>query len=116
MVTLFLMGWETLELAIMLEFLNTFMIKGIDIYFGHKDKVYVISKQLIVDVFGVCVEGYIEDVKGQVSKTLVVQTLQGCRLALANSFAYQWNTKSLGFPYSIKYPAIIFVICQRVKA
>jgi len=52
------MGWEALEPIVMLEFMNTF------IYFVHKDKVYVISKQLIVDVFGVCVEGYIEDLKG----------------------------------------------------
>jgi hypothetical protein len=39
---------------VMLEFLNTFLVKGAYIYFGHKDKVYVINKQLIVDVFGVC--------------------------------------------------------------
>jgi hypothetical protein len=32
------------------------MIKGTYIYFGHKDKVYVINKQLIINVFGVCVE------------------------------------------------------------
>jgi len=38
---------------VMLKFLNTFLIKGTNIYFGHKDKVYVINKQLIVDVFGV---------------------------------------------------------------
>jgi len=37
---------------VMLEFLNTFLIKGTYIYFGHKDKVYVINKQLIIDVFG----------------------------------------------------------------
>jgi hypothetical protein len=47
----------------MLEFLNTFLTKGTYIYFGHKDKVYVISKQMIVDVFGVCVEGYVDDPK-----------------------------------------------------
>ncbi len=39
---------------IMSEFFNTFLIKGINIYFGHKDKVHVINKQMIVDVFGVC--------------------------------------------------------------
>ncbi len=49
---------------VMLEFFNTFLIKGVDIYFGHKDKVYVIIKQLIVDVFGVCVKGYVEESKG----------------------------------------------------
>jgi hypothetical protein len=64
LVTLFLMGWEVLKLDVMLEFLNTFVIKGTYIYFGHKDKVSVINKQLIVDVFGVCAKGYIEDAKG----------------------------------------------------
>jgi hypothetical protein len=34
---------------VMLEFFNTLLIKGAYIYFGHKDKVYVICKQLIVD-------------------------------------------------------------------
>ncbi len=48
---------------VMLEFLNKFFIKGVDIYFGHKDKVYVISKQLVLDVFGVYVEGYVEEPK-----------------------------------------------------
>jgi hypothetical protein len=94
----------------MLEFLNTFLIKGTNIYFGHKNKVYVISKQLVVNVFGVCVEGYVEESKGQVDKSLVVQALQSCRLALANSFADQWNTKNLGLPYFVRYPTIIFVI------
>jgi hypothetical protein len=44
LVLLFLMGWEALMFDVMLEFLNKFFIKGVDIYFGHKDKVYVISK------------------------------------------------------------------------
>jgi hypothetical protein len=72
LVTLFLMNWEVMMPNVMLEFLNTFIIKGIDIYFGYHDKLYVISKQLIVDVFGVCAKGYIEDSKGQVSKSLVL--------------------------------------------
>jgi hypothetical protein len=44
-VLLFLMGWKALMPDVMLEFLNTFLIKGANIYFGHKDKVYVINKQ-----------------------------------------------------------------------
>ncbi len=76
---------------------------------------YVINKQLIVDVFGICVEGYLKNLKRQVNKSLIVQALQSCRLALADSFTYQWNAKSLGLPYSIKYPTIIFVIYQREK-
>ncbi len=54
----------------MLEFLNTFFIKGTNIYFEHNDKVYVINKELTIDVFRVCVEGYVENPKGQVSKSL----------------------------------------------
>jgi hypothetical protein len=48
------MKWEGSILDIMLEVLNTFVIKGTYRYFGCKDKVYVINKYLIVDVFGVC--------------------------------------------------------------
>jgi hypothetical protein len=44
---------------IMLEFLNTFVIKGTYIYFSYQDKVYVISKQLIVDFFGVYAKWYV---------------------------------------------------------
>jgi hypothetical protein len=55
------MKWEALIPYIMLEFLNTFVIKGTNIYFGYQDKMYVISKQLIINVFRACVEGYVED-------------------------------------------------------
>jgi len=82
------------------------LIIGIDIYFGHKDKVYVINKQLIVDVFGVCEEGCVEDPKGHVNKSLVVHALHSCRLVHANSSAYQWNAKSLRLPYFVIYLAI----------
>ncbi len=47
----------------MLEFSNAFVIKGTYIYFGYQDKVYVIDKQMIVDVFGVCAKRYVEDSK-----------------------------------------------------
>jgi hypothetical protein len=43
---------------VMLEVLDAFGIKDIVIYFGYQDKVYVISKQLIIDVFGVFAKGY----------------------------------------------------------
>ncbi len=54
LVPFFFMEWKALMPNIMSEFFNTFLIKGINIYFGHKDKVHVINKQMIVDVFGVC--------------------------------------------------------------
>ncbi len=60
-----------------LELLNTFLIKG-------------------ADVFRMCVKGYVEELKGHVSKSLAIHALQSCRLAPPNSFANQWNAKSLG--------------------
>jgi hypothetical protein len=57
------MDWHAPLPNIMLEFFNTFLIQGMNIYFGHKDKVHEISKQLIVEVFRVCVEGYVEELK-----------------------------------------------------
>jgi len=104
------MEWEVLMLDVMLEFFNTFLIKGADIYFGHKDKVYLISKQLIVDVFGVCAKGYVEKPKGQVNKSLAIHALQSCRVAPTNSSTNQWNVKSLGLLYYVKHPTIISVI------
>jgi hypothetical protein len=110
LVPFFFMGWEAPMPKIMLEFLNTFFIKGVDIYFGHKDKVYVINKQLIVGVFGVCAEGYVKESKGQVGESLTVQALQSCRLAPTNLSTNQWNVKNLGLPYFIRYLAIISFI------
>jgi hypothetical protein len=72
LVPLFLMSWEAHMLDVMLEFFNTFVIKGTYNYFGHKDKVYVISKQMIVDVFAVCAKGYVENSKRQVNKSLAL--------------------------------------------
>jgi hypothetical protein len=46
----------------------------------------------------VCAKGYVEELEGQVSKSLVVQTLQSCRLAPPNSSIDQWNAKNLGLP------------------
>jgi len=68
-----------------------------------------------VNVFGVCANGCVEELKGQVNKSLAIQTLQGCRLAFANSSTNQWNVKSLNLPYSMRYLAIIFVIYHREK-
>lgn len=83
-VTLFFMKWETLVLDIMLKFMNTFVIKGTNIYFGYKNKVYVINKQLIIDVFRIYVKGYVEDLKGQINKTVALQALQSYRIAPMN--------------------------------
>ncbi len=110
LIPLFMMGWETPMPDVMLEFFNKFLIIGANIQFGHKDKVYVINKQLIVDVFGVCAKGYVEEPKGQVNKSLVVQALYSCRFTPANSFANQWNAKSLSLPHFVKYLAIMSII------
>jgi hypothetical protein len=58
------MKWDASILYVMVEFMHTFVVKSTYMYFGYKDKMYVISKQLIIDVFGVYAKGYIEDPKG----------------------------------------------------
>ncbi len=55
--------WKEQDHDALVEFLNTFVIKGSEIYFGKRNMVYVISKQLIGDAFGVCQSGYVEDPK-----------------------------------------------------
>jgi hypothetical protein len=90
------MEWEVLMHDVKLELLNTFLIKGADIYYGHKDKVYLINKQLIVDIFRMCAKRYVEEPKGQVSKSLAIHALQSYRLASPKFFTNQWNAKSLG--------------------
>jgi hypothetical protein len=78
------MNWEALMLDIMLEFVNTFIMKGINICFGYQDKVYVISKQLIVDVSIICVKGYIKDPKGQFNDSLALLALESYKIATTN--------------------------------
>jgi hypothetical protein len=45
--------WKELDHDALVEFLNTFVIKGFEIYFGRRNLVYFISKHLIIDAFGV---------------------------------------------------------------
>jgi hypothetical protein len=96
------MKWEAPILDIMLEFLHTFVIKSTNIYFGYKDKVYVINKQPIVNVFGV----YVKDPKGQVGKTVALQALQSCKIKPTDFTKDQWNAKNLGLPYLVRYKGI----------
>jgi hypothetical protein len=56
------------------------------------------------------VDGYVEESKGQVNKSLAVQALQSCKLAPTNSSTNQWNAKNLGLPFFVRYPTIISVI------
>jgi hypothetical protein len=56
------MEWHTPMFGVVLEFLNTLLIKVTNICFGHKDK-YVINKQFIINVFEVCVDGYVKEPK-----------------------------------------------------
>jgi hypothetical protein len=62
-----------------------------------------------------CLEGCVRQSRGQVNKSLTIHALQSCRLAPANSCTNQLNAKSLGLPYFVRYPAIIYVIYQRKK-
>ncbi len=51
-------------LDVMLEFFDTLLINDANVYFGHKDKVYLINIQLVIDVIGIYEEGYVEKTKG----------------------------------------------------
>ncbi len=51
-IPLFLMDWHAFMLDVMLEFFNMFLIKGANIYFGHKDKVCVINCRCLYNVCG----------------------------------------------------------------
>ncbi len=48
---------------------------------------YVINKQLIIDVFGVCAKGYVEDPKRVGNKSLLVLALQNYKIAPTNFVA-----------------------------
>jgi hypothetical protein len=54
LVTMLAIEWKEVDHDALVEFLNTFVIKGFEIYFGRKNIAYVISIQLIVDAFNVC--------------------------------------------------------------
>jgi hypothetical protein len=64
LVTLLNIEWMEPNHDNLVEFMNTFVIKGNDIYFGRRGVMYVISKQIIVDGFGICESGNVEDLKG----------------------------------------------------
>jgi hypothetical protein len=53
---------------------------------------------------------YVEDPKGQVSKTVTLQALLSCKITPTNFAKDQWNAQSLGLPYSVRYSTIVFII------
>ncbi len=75
LVTLLTIEWKEQYFGALVEFLNIFVIKGSMIYFGNKNVMYVSSKRLIDDAFGVYKNGYVEDPNGHVTKTLVEESL-----------------------------------------
>ncbi len=46
--------WKKPNHGSFVEFLNIFVMKRFEIYFGKKGKVYVINKQMMANAFGVC--------------------------------------------------------------
>jgi hypothetical protein len=68
LVTLLYIEWKELDHGFLVEFVNTFVIKGFDIYFGRESIVYVISKHMMTNAFRVCHIGYIEDSKLEVNE------------------------------------------------
>jgi hypothetical protein len=64
LVTLLDIEWKEPDHGALVEFLNIFVIKESEIYFGRRGIMYVINKQIMVDAFRMCHTGYIEDPKG----------------------------------------------------
>jgi hypothetical protein len=64
LITLLNIEWKEPDHDVSVEFFNTFVIKGSEIYYGKKGIVYVIGKQITVDEFKVYHNGYVEDPKG----------------------------------------------------
>ncbi len=60
LVTLLDIERKELDQGFLVEFVNTFVIKGFDIYFGRECIVYVISKHMMTNAFRVCQIRYIE--------------------------------------------------------
>lgn len=75
LVTLLNIEWKEPNHNNLVEFLNTFVIKGNEIYFGRRGAVHAINKQIIVDAFRICQSGYVEDPKDQVIKLIVKELL-----------------------------------------
>jgi hypothetical protein len=54
LVTFLDIEWKEPDRGAIMEFFNTFVIKGYEIYFGKRNIMYVINKQILVDAFGIC--------------------------------------------------------------
>jgi hypothetical protein len=54
LVTLLAIDYNELDHEALVEFLNTFVIKGFEIYFGRRNVAYVNHNQLMIDNYGVC--------------------------------------------------------------
>jgi len=110
LVTLLAIEWKEPHHDTLVEFLNTFVIKGSEIYCGRINIVYVINKQLIADALGVYQSGYIEDPKGSVTKTLAKELLFKHDIKLPYTNVDWWNVKKCRMPINIRYLIVIFVI------
>ncbi len=107
--------WKELDHDALVEFMNIFVIKGCEIYFGRSSEVYVIGKHIIVYAFGVCYSGYVKDPKGHVTKMLVEELLFSHDTKPPYTNEDKWNVKKCKMPINIRYPYVIFVLYQREK-
>ncbi len=71
---------------------------------------YVISKQLVADAFGVYYSGYVEDCKRQVTKKLTKDLLFKHDIKPPYTNIDQWNVKKCKLPINVKYHVVISMI------
>ncbi len=110
LVTLLAIEWKEPNHDALVKILNTFVIKGSEIYFGKKSIVYVISKQLIAHAFSAYQNGYIDDSNGQVTKTLIKELLFKHDIKSPYINADQLNVNKCKLPINVKYLEVISVI------
>jgi hypothetical protein len=53
LITLFAIDWKELDHDTLVKFLNSFVMKRCEIYFGRRNIMHVINMQLVIDAFGV---------------------------------------------------------------
>jgi hypothetical protein len=110
LVTLLDIEWNELNHDNLVEFLNIFMIKGKEFFFGRRGAMYVIGKQIIAYAFGVCQSGSVEDPKGHVTRMLVEELLFNHDIKPPYINTNKWNIKKCKIPINIRYLAETFVV------
>ncbi len=113
LVGLFELQWRVPHHEWLVEFLNTYQIKGETIDARMRKKTTTIDKCLIVNVFKISNKGWKS--QKQIDKQITKAMLQCIALLGGYVNTKQWNVSMMKKPYDIHLPTFIQVIYQREK-